>query len=73
MRWSPKSSTPAARPSALAGDVTDEAYAKALVELAVAKFGGLDIAFNNAGIVGEMGPVSGPVAGRLARDASTPT
>lgn len=43
---------------AVAGDVKDETYAKALVETAVARFGGLDIAFNNAGIVGEMGPVS---------------
>lgn len=43
---------------ALAGDVTDEAYAKALVELAVSKFGGLDIAFNNVGSVGAMGPIS---------------
>jgi len=42
----------------LAGDVTDETYATALVELAEAKFGGLDGAFNNAGIVGDMGPVS---------------
>ena len=43
---------------ALAGDVRDEAYAKALVDLAVEKFGGLDIAFNNAGAVGAMGPIS---------------
>jgi len=43
---------------ALAGDVTDEAYAKALVELAVGRFGGLDIAFNNVGSVGAMGPIS---------------
>lgn len=43
---------------AVAGNVKDEAYAKALVDAAVARFGGLDIAFNNAGIVGEMGPVS---------------
>ena len=42
---------------ALAGDVRDEAYAKALVELAVERFGGLDIAFNNAGAVGLMGPL----------------
>ncbi|TGP91338.1 MULTISPECIES: SDR family oxidoreductase [unclassified Mesorhizobium] len=42
---------------ALAGDVTDETYAKALVELAVGSFGGLDIALNNAGSVGLMGPV----------------
>jgi NAD(P)-dependent dehydrogenase (short-subunit alcohol dehydrogenase family) len=43
---------------ALAGDVRDETYAKALVELATSAFGGLDIAFNNAAIVGGMGPVS---------------
>jgi NAD(P)-dependent dehydrogenase (short-subunit alcohol dehydrogenase family) len=43
---------------ALAGDVRDESYAKALVARAVKGFGGLDIAFNNAGIVGEMGSVS---------------
>jgi NAD(P)-dependent dehydrogenase (short-subunit alcohol dehydrogenase family) len=41
---------------ALVGDVKDEAYAKALVELAVGRFGGLDVAFNNAGTMGEMGP-----------------
>ncbi len=40
---------------ALAGDVKDEAFAKALVELAVGRFGGLDVAFNNAGTIGEMG------------------
>jgi NAD(P)-dependent dehydrogenase (short-subunit alcohol dehydrogenase family) len=44
---------------ALAGDVRDEAFAKALVDLAVERFGGLDIAFNNAGAVGETGPVGG--------------
>ncbi|MES2102550.1 MAG: SDR family oxidoreductase [Pseudomonadota bacterium] len=44
---------------ALAGDVQSEAYAQALVELAVAKFGRLDVAFNNAGILGEMGPSTG--------------
>lgn len=43
---------------ALAGDVREEAYARALVELALSRFGGLDIAFNNAGLVGETGPVS---------------
>jgi NAD(P)-dependent dehydrogenase (short-subunit alcohol dehydrogenase family) len=42
---------------ALAGDIRDEALAKALVEVAVGRFGGLDIAFNNAGSFGEMGPV----------------
>lgn len=40
---------------ALAGDIADEAHAKAVVELAVEQFGGLDIAFNNAGSTGEMG------------------
>lgn len=41
--------------TALAGDVRDEAFAKALVELAVHRYGGLDIAFNNAGTLGEQG------------------
>lgn len=41
----------------LAGDIGDENYAVALVELAKAEFGGLDAAFNNAGIMGETGPV----------------
>lgn len=41
---------------ARAGDIRDEALAKALVETAVAHFGGLDVAFNNAGSLGEMGP-----------------
>jgi NAD(P)-dependent dehydrogenase (short-subunit alcohol dehydrogenase family) len=42
---------------AVAGDVRDEALAKALVETAVGRFGGLDIAFNNAGSTGEMAPL----------------
>ncbi|MEP2988189.1 MAG: SDR family oxidoreductase [Parasphingorhabdus sp.] len=42
----------------LAGDVTDEAYAAALVDLAEKRFGGLDGAFNNAGITGDMTPIS---------------
>jgi len=44
---------------ALAGDVRDEGYAKALVDLAVARFGRLDIAFNNAGTLGEGGASTG--------------
>lgn len=42
---------------ALAGDVKDPKYAQALVDLAVQKFGQLDGAFNNAGMVGDMGSV----------------
>jgi NAD(P)-dependent dehydrogenase (short-subunit alcohol dehydrogenase family) len=41
---------------ALAGDVRSEDYAKALVALAAERFGRLDIAFNNAGTLGESGP-----------------
>ncbi|WP_271951754.1 SDR family oxidoreductase [Ruegeria faecimaris] len=41
----------------LAGDVTDETYSRDLVDLAKRQFGGLDGAFNNAGIMGEMGPI----------------
>lgn len=40
---------------ALAGDVTEESYAKALVDLAIGEYGGLDIAFNNAGTLGASG------------------
>jgi NAD(P)-dependent dehydrogenase (short-subunit alcohol dehydrogenase family) len=40
---------------ALAGDVRDEAFAKDLVEMATSKFGGVDIAFNNAGTLGKLG------------------
>ena len=42
---------------ALAGDVSNEAHAKALADLAIRRVGGLDIALN-AGIVGRMGAVS---------------
>ena len=45
------------RAAAVAGDVRDDAFAAALVETALGRFGGLDIAFNNAGMVGEMAPV----------------
>lgn len=43
----------------VAGDVRDEAYAERLVDRAERHFGGLDIAFNNAGTLGEMGPTPG--------------
>ncbi len=41
----------------LPGDVQDPAYAMSLVNLAEQRFGGLDGAFNNAGIMGEMGSI----------------
>jgi NAD(P)-dependent dehydrogenase (short-subunit alcohol dehydrogenase family) len=41
---------------AVAGDIRDEALAKALVDTATERFGGLDIAFNNAGTTGEAAP-----------------
>lgn len=41
---------------ACAGDVKNEALHQQLAETAQQKFGGLDIAFNNAGTLGEMGP-----------------
>jgi NAD(P)-dependent dehydrogenase (short-subunit alcohol dehydrogenase family) len=37
-----------------AGDVAGEAFARRLVEMAVSEFGGVDIAFNNAGTVGDL-------------------
>lgn len=46
------------RALARAGDVADEAFARSLVDAATDTFGGLDIAFNNAGTVGEMGPAT---------------
>jgi NAD(P)-dependent dehydrogenase (short-subunit alcohol dehydrogenase family) len=41
---------------AVAGDVRDAAFARTLVETAQSEFGGLDVAFNNAGSLGAMGP-----------------
>jgi len=41
----------------LAGDVKNQEYAEALVRLAAEEFGGLDGAFNNAGIMGDVGPI----------------
>lgn len=42
---------------AVAGDIGDETLAQRLVETATECFGGLDIGFNNAGIIGELGPI----------------
>jgi NAD(P)-dependent dehydrogenase (short-subunit alcohol dehydrogenase family) len=39
----------------LAGDVSDEGFSEGLVALAEQQFGGVDVAFNNAGTLGEMG------------------
>ncbi|MBS0455356.1 MAG: SDR family oxidoreductase [Proteobacteria bacterium] len=44
---------------ALAGDVRSEDYARGLVELAVKHYGRLDVAFNNAGTLGEAGASTG--------------
>ncbi|WP_434052385.1 MAG: SDR family oxidoreductase [Roseibium sp.] len=41
-----------------AGDVADPAFAEAAVSAALETFGRLDGAFNNAGMLGDMGPVS---------------
>ncbi len=43
----------------LKGDVREEGYAQALVELALATFDALDGAFNNAGAVGDIKSVAG--------------
>ncbi|MEO1199703.1 MAG: SDR family oxidoreductase, partial [Pseudomonadota bacterium] len=43
---------------ALPGDVTDEGYHQALVECARDRFGGVDIAINNAGTMGSPGPIA---------------
>ncbi|MGQ4878662.1 SDR family oxidoreductase [Billgrantia sp. LNSP4103-1] len=42
---------------AVSGDVRDESLAERLVVTAIERFGGLDIAFNNAGVVGPMAPI----------------
>ncbi|MFC3227996.1 SDR family oxidoreductase [Marinibaculum pumilum] len=43
---------------ALPGDIRDDAHAAALVAAAEARHGGLDIAFNNAGVVGRTAPAA---------------
>lgn len=43
----------------VAGDVRDPAFAQRLVQQVTEHFGGLDIAFNNAGTLGAMGPTPG--------------
>lgn len=43
---------------AVAGDVRDEKFAASLVGAAVDEWGGLDVAFNNAGSLAGMGPTT---------------
>lgn len=43
---------------AVVGDIGDESFARNVVEQALERFGRLDVAFNNAGILGAMGPVT---------------
>ncbi len=43
-------------------DVTDEAQVASLVECAVTRFGRLDMAYNNAGILGPMGDITSETA-----------
>ena len=43
---------------AVAGDVSDEAFTKELVARAELSYGRLDVAFNNAGVLGEKGPTT---------------
>lgn len=43
---------------AVPGDIREEDLARALVARTLDRFGGLDIAFNNAALVGELGPVA---------------
>ena len=45
------------RAVALAGDLNDEGYSKALVDLAESTFGTLNGAFDNAGVMGDIGPI----------------
>lgn len=45
------------RAISLAGDVGEESYTSMLVEMALDTYGGLNIGFNNAGTMGDVGPV----------------
>jgi NAD(P)-dependent dehydrogenase (short-subunit alcohol dehydrogenase family) len=46
----------------LLADVTDEAQVQSLVSQTVERFGRLDVAVNNAGVEGELGPIAGQTA-----------
>lgn len=48
---------------AIAGDAADEAHVTATVATALQHYGRLDVAFDNAGTLGEMGPTTGVSVG----------
>jgi NAD(P)-dependent dehydrogenase (short-subunit alcohol dehydrogenase family) len=50
---------PGAKAEFLLADVTDEAQVQSLVSRTVERFGRLDVAVNNAGVEGELGPIAG--------------
>lgn len=56
---------------AVAGDVCRESYAEKLVETAINHFGGLDIAFNNAGTLGELGELTEITASNWSETIAT--
>jgi NAD(P)-dependent dehydrogenase (short-subunit alcohol dehydrogenase family) len=43
---------------AVVGDASNEAIAREMASVAIKRFGGLHVAFNNAGTLGEMGPIA---------------
>ncbi|MXN44893.1 SDR family oxidoreductase [Shinella kummerowiae] len=49
---------PADRVALAAADVTDAASTRAYVDLAVSRFGGIDVLFSNAGIFGTVAPIA---------------
>ena len=59
------------RAAFLQTDVSKEGQVEALVEFAVSEFGGLDIAFNNAGTDGEPGPIAHEDEGNFDRVIGT--
>lgn len=59
------------RAIAVAGDVRDEGYARDLVDTALREFGGVDIGFNNAGILGELGPAATMTEGNWRKTLET--
>jgi len=56
---------------ALAGHVTSEDYARALVECAISKYGKLDVGFNNAGALGSMKLVTDLSLAEWSHDMNT--